>query len=232
MTKVRKLDALVIIEFKVTVNELYFHFSQINSNIFFRFSKRLCRWLMNIESLSNIKFHNLLHWKRENETQVAPRGFSNNFASCNIKKRFCNTVTKSDLFDFAAVLQQQKHVSGTNFSMMSTWPIVCNIYSAKKRKMMIIIVMLFVINLKKLFAMFKVALVLIWKLTFLEWFFYSLIILIKLHKIWYLRLYKPLLFPKNQVIFLKNWKLWRPLLTIKFNHFWWNFGVRSFSKKY
>ena len=45
------------------------------------------------------------------------------------------------------------------------------------------------------------------KLAFTDWFFYNLIILIKLSKIRYLNLYKALLFPRNQVICLKNWKI-------------------------
>ena len=61
---------------------------------------------------------------------------------------------------------------------------------------------------------FKVARVVRLKLTFMELFFYSLVILIKLYKIWYLDLDKALLFPKTQGIWLKNWKLWR--LPLKF----------------
>ena len=73
------------------------------------------------------------------------------FASCNMKKCCCNTAAKSNRFDFAAVLQQQKYVSATNFRMISTWPMVCNTYSAKKnRNMMIIIIMLFVIMFKEI----------------------------------------------------------------------------------
>ena len=59
------------------------------------------------------------------------------------------------------------------------------------------------------------------RLAFTEWVFYSLVILIKLCKIWYLNLYKALLLTRNQVICLKNWKLWRAPTTIKFNIFCW-----------
>ena len=61
----------------------------------------------------------------------------------------------------------------------------------------------------------KVARVVNFKLAFKDWLFYNLIILIKLCKIWYLNLVKTLLFPRNQVIFLKNWKLWRAPTTIE-----------------
>ena len=71
---------------------------------------------------------------------------------------------------------------------------------------------------------FKVARMVNLKLTFTEWFFYNLIILIKLYKIWYLNLDKAILFPRNQVICLKNWKLWRAPTTIKFDIFCWNFA--------
>ena len=74
----------------------------------------------------------------------------------------------------------------------------------------------------------KVARVVILKLTFTELFFYNLIILIKLYKIWYLNLDKVLLFPRNQVVFLKNWKLWRAPTIIKFNIFCWNFAHASY----
>ena len=57
------------------------------------------------------------------------------------------------------------------------------------------------------------------KLAFTQSFFYSLIILIKLCKIRYLKLDKALIFPRNQVICLKNWKIWRAPTTIKFNIF-------------
>ena len=57
------------------------------------------------------------------------------------------------------------------------------------------------------------------KLTFTDRFFKNLIILIKLCKIRYLNLDKTLLFPRNQVICLRNWKLWRAPSSIKFNIF-------------
>ena len=62
----------------------------------------------------------------------------------------------------------------------------------------------------------------------MEWFFYNLVILIKLCKIWYLNLEKVLLFPRNQTISLKNWKLWRAPTTTKFNIFCWNFAHGSY----
>ena len=40
-------------------------------------------------------------------TQLVPCGFSKIFASCNMKNCYCNTATKSNRFDFAAVPQQQ-----------------------------------------------------------------------------------------------------------------------------
>ena len=43
------------------------------------------------------------------------------------------------------------------------------------------------------------------KLAFMEWFFYNLVIRIKLYKIRYLNLDKTLLFPRNQTIFA--WKI-------------------------
>ena len=83
-------------------------------------------------------------------------------------------------------------------------------------------------TLAKLFScefgeIFKVTYVFNLKLVFTEWFFYNLVIQIKLHKMRYLNLDKALLFPRKQVICLKNWKLWRAPTTIKFNHFCWNF---------
>ena len=74
----------------------------------------------------------------------------------------------------------------------------------------------------------KVARVVKSKLAFVDWFFYNLIILIKLCKIQDLNLDKAPLFPRNQVICLKNWKLWRAPTTIKFNIFWWNFAHVSY----
>ena len=66
------------------------------------------------------------------------------------------------------------------------------------------------------------------KLDFTKWFFYNLVILIKLYKIRYQNLDKALLFPRNQVICLKNRKLWGAPTTIKFNIFCWNFAHVSY----
>ena len=74
----------------------------------------------------------------------------------------------------------------------------------------------------------KVARVVKLKLAFMEWFFYNLVIIIKLYKIWHLNLDKALLFPRNQATCLKNWKLWRPATTTKFNIFCWNFAYISY----
>ena len=71
---------------------------------------------------------------------------------------------------------------------------------------------------------FKVARVVQLKLAFMEWFFYDLVILIKLYKIRYLNLDKALWFPRNQAICLKNWKLWRASTALKFNNFCLNFA--------
>ena len=73
---------------------------------------------------------------------------------------------------------------------------------------------------------FKVARVVKLKLAFMEWFFYNLVILNKLNKIGYLNLDKALLFPRNQVICLKIWKLW--WAATKFNIFCWNFAHVSY----
>ena len=73
----------------------------------------------------------------------------------------------------------------------------------------------------------KVARVVSLKLAFAGWFFYNLVILIKLCKIRYLNLEKAL-FPRNQVICLKNWKFWRGPTTITFNIFCWNFAHVSY----
>ena len=62
----------------------------------------------------------------------------------------------------------------------------------------------------------------------MEWFFNLDIIVIKLYKIWYLNLDKALLFPRNQAICLKNWKLWRAPTTTKFDIFCWNFTLVSY----
>ena len=74
----------------------------------------------------------------------------------------------------------------------------------------------------------KVARVVKLKLAFTEWLFYNLVILIKLYKIRYQNLDNALLFPRNQAICLKNWKLWRAPSTIKFKIFWWNFAHVSY----
>ena len=58
------------------------------------------------------------------------------------------------------------------------------------------------------------------KLAFMEWFFYNLVMLIKLHKIRYLSLDKALLFPRNQAICLKNSELWQASTTAKFIFCW------------
>ena len=51
--------------------------------------------------------------------------------------------------------------------------------------------------------------------------------LIKWCKIQYLNLGKALWFPRNQVICLKNWKLWWAPTTVQFNIFCWNFTYVS-----
>ena len=80
--------------------------------------------------------------------------------------------------------------------------------------------MLFVIFAKRCFNKYiKTARVVKLKLAFMEWFFYNLLILIKLCKIWYLNLDKELSFLRNQAICLKDWKLWRAPTTTKFNIF-------------
>ena len=75
---------------------------------------------------------------------------------------------------------------------------------------------------------FNVARVVNLKLAFIERFFYNLVILIKLCKVRYLHLHKAPLFPRNQVICLKNWKLWQAPTTIKFNILCWNFAHVSY----
>ena len=62
----------------------------------------------------------------------------------------------------------------------------------------------------------------------MSWFYYDLIILIKQYKIPYKNLGEALLFSKNQVFCLKNWKLWRALTTIEFNVFCLNFAHVSY----
>ena len=74
----------------------------------------------------------------------------------------------------------------------------------------------------------KVARIVNLKVAFTESFFYNLEILIQLWKIRYLNLDKGLLFPRNRVICLKNWKLWRAPITTKFNFFCWNFAHVSY----
>ena len=66
------------------------------------------------------------------------------------------------------------------------------------------------------------------KLIFTEWFFYNLMVLIKLCKIRHLNLDKALLFPRNQIICLKKWKIWRAPTTVKLNIFSWNFAHVSY----
>ena len=66
------------------------------------------------------------------------------------------------------------------------------------------------------------------KLALIEWFFYNLVILIKLYKIRNLNLEKALMFPRKQVICLKNWNFWRAPTAIKFNTFCWNFAHVSY----
>ena len=75
---------------------------------------------------------------------------------------------------------------------------------------------------------FKVAPVVNTKLGYLDWFLYYLIILIKQCKIPHKTLDKALLFSKNQVFCLKNWKLWRAPTTTEFNIFCWNFAHVSY----
>ena len=64
---------------------------------------------------------------------------------------------------------------------------------------------------------FRVACVINLKFAFKDWFFYNLIILVKLCKMRYLNLVTVLLFSRNQVICQKNRKLWRDPNTIEFN---------------
>ena len=71
---------------------------------------------------------------------------------------------------------------------------------------------------------FKVARVVKLKLVFMEWIFYNFVILIWFCKIQYLHSNKALLFPRNQAIYLKNWKLWRAPSTTKCNVSCWNFA--------
>ena len=50
-------------------------------------------------------------------------------------------------------------------------------------------------------------------------------------KIHYLNLDNPLLFPRNQAICLKNWKLWQSQTTMKLNIFYWNFAHVSYWRR-
>ena len=72
------------------------------------------------------------------------------------------------------------------------------------------------------YILFTLACVVNLKLAFTNWFFYNLMILIKLCKMGYLFLDKALLLARNQVICLKIWKLWRAPTIIKFIIFCWN----------
>ena len=69
----------------------------------------------------------------------------------------------------------------------------------------------------------KVACVVNLKVVFKDQFFYNLVVLIKLCKIRQLQKGRPLLFPRNQVFCVKNWKLWWAPATIEFHIFCWNF---------
>ena len=64
----------------------------------------------------------------------------------------------------------------------------------------------------------KVACVVNLKLSFKDWFFYYLIILIKWCKIAYKTLDKALLFSRNTEFCLKNWKLWQTPTTVDFKY--------------
>ena len=76
---------------------------------------------------------------------------------------------------------------------------------------------------------FKWACIVNLKLAFRDWFFlYNLIILIRLCKIWYLHLYKSLLFTRNQVICLKKLKTVTSSNYHKFTIFCWNLAHVSY----
>ena len=63
------------------------------------------------------------------------------------------------------------------------------------------------------------------KLVFKKWFFfYNFVIVIEYRKTPYKNLDKALLFSRNQVFCLKDWKLWRAPTTIDFINFCWNFA--------
>ena len=66
------------------------------------------------------------------------------------------------------------------------------------------------------------------KLAFTDWYFCNFVIQIKLCKIRYLNLEKPLLFPRKQVICLKNLKLWQAPTTVEFIFFSWDFTHASY----
>ena len=66
------------------------------------------------------------------------------------------------------------------------------------------------------------------KLGFMDWFLYYFIILIKECKIPYKTLDNALLFSRNEVLCLKNWKLWQAPTTQEFNIFCWNFAHVSY----
>ena len=87
---------------------------------------------------------------------------------------------------------------------------------------------LYIFKSKFIKHLLKVARVIKLNLAFMEWFFYNLVILIKLYKIPYLNLDKTLLFPRNQAICLITRKRWRAPTATNFNIFWWNFAHVSF----
>ena len=58
----------------------------------------------------------------------------------------------------------------------------------------------------------------------MDWIYYNLIILITWCKRPYKNLDKALLFSRNQVFWLKIWKLWQAPTTLQFNIFCWNFA--------
>ena len=74
---------------------------------------------------------------------------------------------------------------------------------------------------------FKVARVVKLKLAFVEWFFYNLVILIKLQNS-LPKFRQALLFPRNQAICLKISKFWRAPTATKFNIFFWNYAHVSY----
>ena len=68
------------------------------------------------------------------------------------------------------------------------------------------------------------------RVAFTDWPFYNLVTLIKWCKIRYLNLDKALFFPRNQVICLKNWKLWQAPTNMKINIFFLKFCTRTAQK--